>query len=52
MSLEICAGDYHQVNSDGPNNLAVSILFGRFDNVKIVNFSDCTADPGKFVKKV
>ncbi|XP_002131368.2 uncharacterized protein LOC100179341 [Ciona intestinalis] len=35
---------YHQVNSDGPNNLAVSILFGRFDGRESIDVSDCTKD--------
>lgn len=48
-NITIYAGDclflpksyYHQVNSDGTNNKAVSLLFARFDDNKPLNFSDC-----------
>ena len=39
----------NQINSDGPFNFAVSILFSRFDNVFLKDFSDCTSNTGKFL---
>lgn len=42
-------GDYHQVHSDGPFNLAASILFRRFDHSKPESFDDCTNTTGIFI---
>jgi len=39
-------GYYHQVDSDGLNNLAVSILFSRFDGRESIDVSDCTENTG------
>eukprot|EP00794_Sanderia_malayensis_P019472 gene19472-21395_t len=39
---------YHQVNSQPGFNLAVTILFSRFDYDKPKNFKDCNADTEKF----
>nr|CAB3261491.1 uncharacterized protein LOC100177002 [Phallusia mammillata] len=35
---------YHQVESPGPQNLAVSILYGRMDGFESINTTDCTKD--------
>nr|XP_039251097.1 uncharacterized protein LOC120328635 [Styela clava] len=51
-NVTIYAGDclylpksyYHQVESHGTNNLAISLLFARFDNRKSLDFSDCTGN--------
>ncbi|XP_031564516.1 uncharacterized protein LOC116299931 [Actinia tenebrosa] len=48
-NLTIYAGDclflpksyYHQVSSFGSHNLAVALLFSRFDHVDDLDFSDC-----------
>lgn len=37
-------GYYHLVTSSGTHNLAVSILFSRFDRVDSLDFSDCNVD--------
>ena len=39
-------GYYHQVDSDGPSNLAVSILFSRYDYREPKDFSDCNENTG------
>nr|XP_026694374.1 uncharacterized protein LOC113475085 [Ciona intestinalis] len=49
-NITINAGDclflpksyYHQVHSNGEQNLAVSILFSRFDGIEHIDVSDCT----------
>ncbi|XP_039250314.2 uncharacterized protein LOC120328008 [Styela clava] len=51
-NITIHAGDclylpksyYHQVISEGTHNLAVSLLFARFDGKDSLDFSDCTDD--------
>jgi hypothetical protein len=34
-------GYYHQVSSYGTHNLAVALLFSRFEHIDELNFSDC-----------
>nr|CAB3262295.1 uncharacterized protein LOC100179341 [Phallusia mammillata] len=51
-NITINAGDclflpksyYHQVDSSQTNNLAISILFSRFDGRETLNMSDCTSE--------
>uniref|UniRef100_H2Z9X2 JmjC domain-containing protein n=1 Tax=Ciona savignyi TaxID=51511 RepID=H2Z9X2_CIOSA len=42
--LYLPKSDYHQVFSEGTNNLAVSILFSRLDDLAEFDASDCTDD--------
>lgn len=47
LTSTMTSGDYHQVNSVGTQNLAVSILFGRFDGRESLDFSDCSEKTGQ-----
>ena len=42
-------GYYHQVDSFGTHNVAVSILFSRFDNVVEYDNTGCDSSPFEFV---